>query len=213
MAVSNLRKIRHANGPREILLDVDNDQIEIISVSKKTAKALCDDYPHDGQDIFEGTLVFREESKFGRGRELRFEYEFRSGSEIFIINSDVDVSIDDILFNLNSQTPSNFEIYRSITPNREKLWEFVKSADQLVDLTVINSDGEEIESDNIKEKGRPIEEYPIEDATLSFNYKGKSILTKYTSGSVNVRAESSEEREYIIQLFERDVLDTPVRTR
>jgi hypothetical protein len=94
--------------------------------------------------------------------------------------------------------------------HRERLWEFLQNADKIIDLTLIGDQGTEISFEEmgsgLNDPELELEQYPIESATVVFSYKGEQILTRYTDGTLSVHSDVSEGREYLVQLFERDVI-------
>lgn len=212
MASSSLRRTKFpGNGHRfEKLSEQSSRDFRLSAVDQQTVGSLCDEYPYEGQTIYRGAIQYREEAELGGGRQIELKFEFRDQSSLFILESDVDIpSIDSVISKLNTLSPSEFIIYRSLTVHRERLWTFLQEADQLVEVTLFNENGKQFElGDAELEVAETIREYPIESATMAFEYAGEHIVTRYTDGKLSIRSENPDAREYIIQLFERDVLKT-----
>lgn len=211
MASSSLRRTKiPGNGHRfEKLSERSSDDFTLTSVDQQTVRSLCDRYPFDGQTIYRGTIQYREEAELGGGREIELQFEFRDQSSLFILESDVDIpSIESIISRLNALSPNEFIIYRSLTVHRERLWTFLQEADQLIEATLINKHGEKMDFGELDLKHpENIQQHPIESATIAFEYADEQIVTRYTDGTLSIHSDNPEAREYIIQLFERDVLE------
>lgn len=210
MASSSLRRTKiPGNGHRfEKLSKRSSDGFTLTSVDQQTVRSLCDRYPFSGQTIYRGTIQYREEAELGGGREIEIQFEFRDQSSLFILESDVDIpSVESIISRLNALSPNEFIIYRSLTVHRERLWTFLQEADQLIEVTLIDEHGEKVDSGEL-DLNHPenIQQHPIESATIAFDYGGEQIVTRYTDGTLSIHSDNPEAREYIIQLFERDVL-------
>jgi hypothetical protein len=64
---------------------------------------------------------------------------------------------------------------------------------------------EEIEDMDLAEVAN---NYPIDTATAVYEHNGRQILVRYTGGSIVVDTDDPDANEYIIQLFERDVIQS-----
>ncbi|MFC7028539.1 hypothetical protein ACFQH8_16140 [Halomicroarcula sp. GCM10025710] len=94
--------------------------------------------------------------------------------------------------------------------HRERLWDFLHNADKIIEISLIGDQGTEVSFEELRselhETGLEIEQYPIESATVVFSYEGEQVLTRYTDGTLSVHSDVPEATEYLVQLFERDVI-------
>ena len=207
MAVNNLHQTKSANEIPDFLSGLTTREVYINGIDSETVETECPNYPFEGQIRYSGTISYNEKPEFGKGRELEFEFQARSQSGLLIIRSEVDASLENILGQVNEATEPDFRIYRRLSPQRKSLWRFIQEADSVIEVTVINEQGEEVTLEEIDEdRDKVIGDYPIEDAIISYKYENENILIKYTSGSLQIDANGSDATEYIIQLFERDVI-------
>ncbi len=195
---------------QELLESLSTDQLNITNINERTASSLCGDYSFDGQTVYSGDLHFQEKGVFGGGRDLTLGIEFRAGSEMLLLESEVDLpSLDTILDHLNRATPNEICIYHNLTVNREALWDFLINADQIIELSVLSSEGKEQQLNEFEgeKKQEIIGKSPIEAATVAFNANSHRILVHYNAGRLTVNSDWEDATEYAVQRFERDVID------
>jgi len=213
MGSSSLRRTRIPdNGQRfRELSGLSTNGICLSDVDERTVSGLCDKYPFDEQSAYSGVIEYSEDAMWGGGRDIELEFEFRDQSNLFILYTEVDLpSVESVIKKLNALSSDNVKIYRSLTVHRERLWDFLHNADKIIELTLIGDQGTEISFEELSSEPRDteleIEQYPIEAATVVFSYDGEQILARYTDGTLSVHSDVSEATEYIVQLFERDVI-------
>lgn len=209
MAISNFRQSNRVEGDGEsVISEIENAQITINSIHEQLATPLCENYPFDNQPIYYGELTYIEESEFGKSRNIECDYQYRSGSSLFVIRSEVDFAVERVIQEINSVAPEEFKIYRNLTPKRRGLWKFISSSDRVIEISFLNEEGKETKAEEFE--GRSLaevaNEYPIDTATAVFNHDDQQILVRYTGGSIVVDTDNTEANEYITQLFERDVI-------
>jgi len=213
MGSSSLRRTRiPGNGQRfRELSDLSTTGFSLSDVDDRTVSSLCGEYPFDGQAAYSGVIEYSEDAMWGGGRDVELEFEFRDQSNLFILDTEVDLpSVESVIQKLNTVSSDDVKIYRSLTVHRERLWNFLHNADKIIELTLIGDQGTEISFEEldsgVNEPELELEQYPIEAATVVFSYNGEQILTRYTDGTLSVHSDVSDATEYIIQLFERDVI-------
>ncbi|MWG34618.1 hypothetical protein [Halomarina oriensis] len=217
MGSSSLRRTKiSGNGQRfERLSDTSSSDFSIETAGTRRVTPRCSDYPFGSQIVYRGSIEYEEVAEFGGGREIQLDFEFREESQLFILESDVDLpSIDSVIKRINSIIPSEVRIYRKLTVHRDRLWNFLRSADSILEVTLLGDQAEEIslaqihsESDlRESEFGYLVEKHPIESATVVFQHEGEQTTARYTDGTLSIHSESPQAREHIIQIFERDVL-------
>lgn len=213
MSSSSIRRTRLPDSDKspELLAKISNGGISVKSFRENEVRELCERYPFTNQTIYCGEMVYEEESgpSWSSGRTIEMHFEYRSASEMFIIQLDVDVpSIENIITRINSSTPEGVKISRNLTVNREALWDFLEGADKIIDISIINEYGKEVPFDELESESREdvIGSYPVEHATVIFSHAGEQIPVQYDNGSLHVDSDWDEAREYVVQLFERDVI-------
>lgn len=210
MAQSSLRRTKLPNGTRsrDLLSELSLDNLSVDSVGESTVEALCEEYPFDGQPVYLGQLRYEEEGMWETGRTLSLEFEIRGQSRLFIFKSEVDFSVETLIEDINHALADDIRIYHNLTVNRERLWDFLHGADRILDISVL-SEGEEKQFDEFEEinQSEIVGQYPIEGATVAYQYQDHQIIVRYKNGSINVQSDWAEATEYIIQIFERDVLN------
>lgn len=212
MGSSSLRRTRLPSGDQsqELLESLSTDQLNISNLEERSVSSLCDDYPFPGQTVFTGDLHFREEGVFGGGRALTLGIEFRAGSDMLLLESEVDIpSLNTILDHLNQAAPNDIQVYHNLTVNREALWDFLRDADQIIELSVLSSEGEEQQLNDFESdrKQELVGQAPIEAATVAFNVDSHRILVQYNAGRLTINSDWEDATEYTVQRFERDVID------
>ncbi len=209
MAVSSLRRTKIPDGDwKDSLSTLSTEHLSLDSIEKDSATGLCEEYPFNNQIIYRGSLSYEEDAMWGTGRSLTLNFEFRTDSELFLLSTDVDISsYGNLIHEINSGTPSELRIYRNLTVGREYMWEFLERADRVINLSVL-LDGEEKEIDEIGDLSREeiIRNQPIESASVVFTIENNEIVVRYKNGSLSVHSDWEKATEYVVQLFERDVI-------
>jgi hypothetical protein len=77
----------------------------------------------------------------------------------------------------------------------------------VIEITVL-VDGDEVPYTEVKDVPTEdvVGEYAIGKAEVGFEHQGEQILVSYRDGSLQIESDWDQGREYIIQLFEREVL-------
>jgi len=154
--------------------------------------------------------VYHEESEFGGSRDIECSYQYRTGSGLFVLKSEVDLPLERVIQEINSVASEQFHIYRNLSPKRESLWGFISSSDRVIEVSFLNERGERVEAAEFKnmELAEVANNYPIDTATAVYEHDGQQILVRYTGGSIVIDTDNPDANEYIIQLFERDVIQS-----
>lgn len=209
MGVSNLRQSTRRNNNGDYLLSsLNTNKITIDTVQERTAEVLCDSYPYEGQSIYYGDLIYHEESEIGRSRDISCKFEYRSESGLFILQSEVDLHLEEIIKEINTKSNTDFKIYHTLSPGRESLWEFIRNATRIIEVNFLRQENEELDIAEIPDESLDTvaNEYPIESASAVYEHSSQQILVRYSNGSIKIDTEDIEAYEYIIQLFEKDVV-------
>lgn len=209
MTETTLRKVSAPSDKIEdSLRGGSQDQISIESVEELTVDPMIDAYPFSNQKIIRGNLVYEEASTYTEGRGIPVDFEFRAGSKLLLIKLYADVStINPIITQLAEATSGEISVYRNLHAPEDALWRFLMTAERVVNITVLDQ-GEEVRYDDIDDVSREdvIGEYAIEEALVGFVKGANEILVRYRDGSLQIETNWKRGHEYIIQVFEREVL-------
>lgn len=209
MSSSNIRRTNLTDKAisTELIEQFSNGGISISEINSTQVASLCENYPYPEQLVYSGEIIYTEDGMWGTGREYPIKFQYRTESDLLILNLDVDASLDDIIDQLNQSAPEDVKIYRNLTVSREKLWKFFRSADKMIDIYVLDERGQKVPKEEIKERDEePLHFYPIEDATVIFTEGQEQIVVQYERGNLSINSSWSDASEYIVQLFERDVI-------
>lgn len=208
MAVTNLRRATaQGNELERALSGISANEITIQSVKSAPVEPLIEKYPFD-QYSYKGTFTYQETSNYTSGRTISVDFEFRDESGLFLIELKTDVpSVDAITNSLANAIPQNITVYRNLHAAEDALWDFLEQADRIIDIKVLK-EGKELSYNDVE--GETVEDvignYAIERAQVGFNYQDQQIVVDYRQGELQIESNWEEAREYIIQLFEREVL-------
>lgn len=208
MAITSLRRAHTVDGGLEFTLsETSANRLSIQSVDSSPVEPLCDNYPFE-QYSYKGTLTYQEQSQYTKGRDISVGFEYRDGSNLFLVELETDFSpIADITDALEEAIPNKITVYRNLHAPEDALWDFLKESDRIIDIRVLD-DGQEISYREVE--GYTVEEvighFAIERAQVGFNYQNNQIVVDYRQGEIQIESDWEQGREYIIQLFEREVL-------
>lgn len=236
-----------------------NTRVHLEEPEKKEVPDLeeVSDYPYARQSRYRGTFEFHFEDWKGRTQSKKGDYEYRTGSGLFIVDTKSDYpSPEEVIDELNEILPAS--ITESLSVDRQSLWDFFDNANQYDQLVLIGPAGrfeyrvlrdvattlrdEGIESpesltrneaeslfDDVdaaesvipvledleipeliegpEDLGIERDDYAIEKANVAFKFKEDLVGVSYTRGDLRIHEDASDEQEeYVIQLFERDVI-------
>ncbi|WP_222915038.1 hypothetical protein [Natrinema sp. SYSU A 869] len=238
----------------EQLLDQPNAKIHINSVSKDTIRSFpeVEEYPYEGQIKLFGSLEYEIPGRGDNSFIRSGNYEYRSASGLFLLNSQTDRPRPSEVFSEINQLVSNSaEIEDYLSLNREDLWRFLEDANSIEKLVVRGPKGEydatllaEIlqrenpkkelaqaelthkekqslnavldqisipdEFDNIHDLDIDWYDTVIDQIEATYCYDGYFSTIIFKRGSIKIDAETDNSREYLLQLFEREVVQTQV---
>lgn len=208
MATSNLRRANQSEQSEESAQRKDSPElVDIVEIESERVVPVCEDYPFE-QDRHVGTATYIEPSEFTPGREIEIEFEYRDESELLRLELKTDVdSVNKIFEEIAPILGSGLEVYHNIHAPEDALWDFLMEANRILEITVFD-EGYEVPYDDIEGVPREdvIGEYAIESATVGFNHDGHQIVVQFTGGKLQIETDWDAGREYILQLFEREVL-------
>jgi hypothetical protein len=208
MAVSNLRRADTVESTlAERLESLSTTRFTVQSISSRSVDPLCENYPFT-QTVHRGTLIYDEQSTYTPGREIEIDFEYRDGSGLFILELNTDVSsVDKLAQAVSDAIPEQFTVYRNLHAPEDALWDFLSQSDSIIDIQVL-VEGREVSYDEIEGIDREdvIGEYAIESAEVGFVIDGHEIVVRYHGGDLQIETDWVDGPEYIIQVFERDVL-------
>lgn len=208
MSASNLRKAT----------DIDLSQLpeppesadslfSSIEYAVHSVDPLVNEYPYE-QKKWVGSFEYSEPSKYTPGRSIHVDFEYRDESQILILNPESSLQdIQSLYDQFSMLLGAESRVYRNLHAPEDALWEFLESADAILEIKVTTKEGISPYDDV---SGKTVEEVvgreSIHSATVRFAYEREPILVRYLSGSLQIESEHGDGREYIIQRFERDVL-------
>ncbi|WP_227380867.1 hypothetical protein [Haladaptatus halobius] len=207
--MSNLRRADTVGPSLAERIEISSGaQLSIQSLIFEGVEPLVEDYPFSDQQIIRGSFLYDEPSEYTSGREIDVDFEYRSGSQLFILELDTDVrSLDSVVQSLTEAIPQEFIIYRNLHAPEDALWSFLEHADRILEIDILD-EGQEVPYDEVE--GVPREEvignFAIEKAEVGFNVEEHSIMVRYQGGDLQINSDWEYGREYIIQIFEREVL-------
>lgn len=213
MTLQSLRSTQSRDGGwRERLSSLAHDRISLFAIEERRVDPLVSEYPYPEQTILTGQLSYAEsygDHQQEHSRSVPGEFEFRTESQMFILKMETDMpSPNTIIRDLNSALSDQIQIYRNLFATPRYLWDFITQADEILDITVL-IDGREHPYDEIDDT--PVEDivgkYPIESARAVFTFNDEPVHLKYADGSISIRNSNANADEYVIQLFEKHVLE------
>lgn len=236
----------------EHLGDRPETDVAIKSIDREHVESFPEvaDYPFDGQIKLTGTFTFEIPSRNNGSFTQTGEYEYRTASELFLIETSTDlVDAEDVFTDLNRQLASTAEIQRALSPPRDFFWRFIEEADTIETLILRGRGGtydaakllsvlqyddpvetlrtnpefsdlrsiEDIEDiissvdapsevDGIQDLNIDIYSTIIDEVKATYWFCDRAADVWYKRGVLQLDAESVDAREYVIQLFERDVV-------
>lgn len=189
----------------------ETEQLRLSPPDPSTVEVMVDDYSFPDQTIFEGNF------RYERGRVgtdvATGTYQIRSGSGLLILRKESGrIHPDDVATAISDEVDGDIEIHDSIILNREGLWRFIDSADTKMEIEVLTPIGEVRGLDELQEEEELSYEdvfgdYPVNHARIFFSPNdGESIEVVYANDTLSIGSSSDDAHEYVIQLFERDVI-------
>ena len=197
------------------LPSLSNGQLKITSFEAVDVDPLIEEYPFDDQQVLKAQFEYTKKHPFDESIERTYsgEITYRSGSQIVLVSTKSDTpSTGEIVRKLEQILPNNIEIFPGLFPSRQAIWDFIKRADEVLEVEVFYKNQlqpyDEIEEVDVSEV---VDEYIVERADLIFRRNGQEILVTYTDDSLHIQAEDTKsddisDVEYITQLFEREVI-------
>jgi len=208
MPITDLRRADLENLPsREGITEFSSANLEVKDWERTRVEPLIEDYPFE-QDSFKASLTYEEQSGYTTGRSVDIALEYRTQSELLLLNLSTDLSsLTPVFSELSDAAGGSDRIYHNLHAPEDRLWSFIEQADRVLDIHVLD-EGTEISYKEVEDASREdvIGEYAIESAEIGFNYGDHQILVSYDSGRLQIETDWNEGTEYILQLFEREVL-------
>lgn len=192
IAISNQRKTT----PAEIMGD------------ERTAPG----YPLGDQTIITGSFDYEHTTRLGT-KKATGSFQIRTESSLFIIRQETgQADFTSITKALDRRLDGSLKVHEKLLPSRKGLWKFIDTADNRLELEVLMPYGEvktlsEVqEEDNIPYTDL-MGQYPVEKAALIFNTgDSRRAEVRYQQNSLSISADSDKDYEFVIELFERDVI-------
>jgi hypothetical protein len=211
--VDSVRQVTVDDYWRGLSPESETDQLTLSAPEESTVEIRVENYPYDEPLVFKGNF------RYERGRvgtdTARGTYQIRSHSGLLVIRKESgSIHPDDVTDAISNAVNGDIEIHDTIILNREGLWSFVDSANKRMEIEVLTPMGEvrslsELQEEEGLEYENVSYSYPIESARVFFKPPNTdvSIEVEYANDTLSVGAADDEAHEYVIQLFERDVID------
>lgn len=196
---------------RDVLPNITGERVSIISLETDSISSLVEDYPFSNQSIFFGEFEYsQEEHPFDPEvtRTVRGKFSYRTESGLFMLRSYTDnPSPSEIVRELNSELPRGIKINIGLNLSRSQIWRFIEFADKKLNIQVLFK-GETVEYEEVSENpsARRLKDHLVSKAKLIFEYQGERIHVLYLGDSMSISGRSDKGREYVLQLFEKEVL-------
>lgn len=213
MAITNLRRADLEELPSEEgLSNLSASNLELVSSERKPVEPMFDEYPFEQEKIV-ADLVYSEPSEFTSGREINLDLQYRTGSRLLVLEVQTDFSLSSVFNELTQNAGTSDRIYHSLHAPEDRLWSFIKEAERTLEIRVLD-EGREVPYREVEET--PVEEvigsYAIEYAQVGFVIEEKEsgtahdIVVTYDSGRLQIETDWEDGPEYILQVFEAEVL-------
>lgn len=197
-------------------VDEGESRFSIDSVERLKAQAYCDDYPFAGQVLISGSFTYTEPGRRGYEPEALGWFEYRSASNLFLLQiKQAHLDPETVREELDAAIDAPVDIDGMKTVSRECLWNFFDRADEINEITVRDRGGEStlhsvlLSGESLDESGNLVAENRfIKSAKAKYiePNSGQPIIVKYSVGELNIPHDPARAREYVIQLFEREVI-------
>lgn len=209
--VDSVRQVTVEDYRGDLSPESETDQLRLSAPERSTVEVLVNDYPFPEQTIFKGSFQY-ERGRVGTDSATG-TYQIRSGSGLLILRKESGrIHPDDVVNAIGDEVNGDIKIHDSIISNREGLWRFIDSADTRMELEVLTPIGETRRLEELQdEEGLSYidvyGDYPIQHARIFFTPdESESIEVVYANDTLSIGSSSDEAHEYILQLFEREVI-------
>lgn len=217
--------IRKANFPHpspDTAEEHSTDGLTLYNIGLSPVEILLQDedkYPYPSQEIVKGRFEFEHEDYLGKST-AKGTFELRTESQLFILGKEAgSASIDDITARmdeaLDAVVDSEVEIHAQLHSNVEDLWGFILNSSWGREIKVLGNAGEikPVEALLDDEDNEQIEDiagrYPVVEADLVFEVPwGGAVNVLYDNGHLEISTDDPDAHEFVIQLFERDVISS-----
>lgn len=197
------------SGEAEIVI---SDQRETTPAEIMGDEGTVSGYPLGDQTVIIGSFDYEQTTRLGT-KKATGSFQIRTGSSLFIIRQETgQADFMSITKALDRRLDGNLEVHEKLLPSREGLWKFIDAADSRLELEVLMPYGEvktlfEVqEEDNIPYTDL-MGQYPVEKATLIFKTRDdRRTEVRYQQNSLSISADDDKDYEFMIELFERDVI-------
>lgn len=211
--MSEIRQASPDNGQWEDRLSSlssgENGEISDITIEEESASARIEGYEFDGQRILYGEFTFHEQHAFGDSQtSTRVEFMYRADSQLFVLNTGQSDERDgEILREINGRLSEDNRIYPGINCSRQNVWQFIQAASNIGRVRVID-DKEVVDKDELELSEEELIDKMVWDAELFFENPetGEEKLVIYDEESLFVDVSSLRDMEYILQIFEQNLL-------
>lgn len=203
--------------------DLSGGRLSITPIESRDAIGRLEDYPDEfeGQTIISGNISYEQKGRKGFTVSKTGTYQYRMGSGLFLLNiKGYNPTPEAVFEEINKQSSSENGVHQFKDFSRQSLWKFFSNASQIQEISLLGhpeaeslidlSKLDELEEEELDQIAK---RYPVKLAKLAFEDPDTSevIILKYRDGSFELPGASEEGVEYVIQLFERDVVASSSR--
>ena len=197
-------------------------RVTVKTVSRRQVDTELEDgtYPFPNQEILYGEFEYKQPGRRGFNPTKTGEYQYRTESGLFLFRiPGQNPDPEQVLSELNKSQETEHQITRFRDFSRQSLWRFFSNANQFQSIQILgHSEDSESLIDSIRLQGGGTldnsylkelsQKYPVSSAKVTFSTPTSEtpVIVKYRQGAFEMPGASESESEYVIQLFERDVV-------
>lgn len=213
MAITNLRRADLEDLPSEEgFSNLSASNLELIDSDRRAVEPMFNEYPFEQEKIV-ADLIYSEPSTYTSGREISLDLQYRTGSRLLVLEVQTDLSLNSVFSELTQNAGTSDQIYHSLHAPEDQLWSFIKEADRTLEIRVLD-EGREVPYREVEESlvDEVVGEYAIEYAQVGFVIEEEDsnvshdIVVTYDSGRLQIETDWEDGPEYILQVFEAEVL-------
>jgi hypothetical protein len=215
--MSTLRQTSDGSVPPSQLPEVGTESVwlEIDNPEGTPVEPLIDDYPYEQRE-YTGTIFYREikPSIDIRPDPEEFEFRYRAGSGLFIIEGEIKGVKSRKIFTELNQSVSDLGVgeLSPISSKRLGEWSFIFSGTSTPQRVVEDIYGNEVDPDELEDLSRKeiANNFNLNRGRVVFYYEpnDEHINVSYEDGVLNFTQQVSiEGREFVLEKFEKHVVN------
>lgn len=213
--VDSVRQVSLGGVETDLSPEPESDRIELGSLNEYRKEPIVDNYPFDEVLILEGSFEYR----YGRIGTDTAEglYQIRPNSGLLVVRKERgNANLGDVVDAVSESIENGITVHERFLSGIEFFWNLIGSADEGMseDIEVRTPVGKVKSLRELKEEEGLTREdikydYPVESARLFFTppHQDISVELTYANDTISISATDDKEYEYVLQIFERDVLE------